>query len=101
MKNGPEPLVIFGSKRSLHGLFHACNFFSKTLLNFGYIDSSRNLGIGFLSSKIFQTRILKFSNRSGIRVKNVTMATSAFQKGPQFEIASGPENENSPLGSWQ
>jgi len=45
----PEPLVI------LRGFFYACQFLSKTLLNFSYIDGIQSLN---------RSRMLKFEHFS-------------------------------------
>jgi len=68
VKNGPEPLDICGSNRSLRGLFlmHVISQ-AKTLLIFGSIDGSRSPGVGFSNLKIFQTRVLIFWEKVGIR----------------------------------
>ena len=88
-KMDPEPLVIFGSSKSLRGLVYACHFFSKNIAEFRlhrwYPESEQDSDSQIW--KFVRPVFKKFGTGAESVTKNVTTATSAFQKGPQFKIA--------------
>jgi len=84
-----EPLVIFGSSRSLRGLVYVCHFLSKTITEFRlhrwYPESEQESDSQI--GKFFRPGFKNFETGAESVTNNVTTATSAFQKGPQFKIA--------------
>jgi len=58
-------------------------------------------GVGFSNLKFFRTWIQTFWNRNGVGVWKSDYGHLCLPEGPQFKIAQGHENENSPLPKEQ
>ena len=86
MDSGP---LVFGNSRSLRGLFYTCRFISKNIAEFRlhrwYPESEQQSDAQIW--KIFRPGFKNVRTGAESVSNNVTTATSAFQKGPQFEIA--------------
>jgi len=85
----PDPLDIFGSSRSLRGFVYACHFLNKNIAEFRlhrcYPQSEQESDSQIW--KFFRPGLKNVGTDAGSVSKDVTTATSAFQKGPQFKIA--------------